>query len=639
MCRIAGLWFWKQAPEEERLKAYAIAMRDSLAHGGPDAAGVYLQSSIALAHRRLSIIDLSEQGNQPMHFKQWCIVYNGEIYNYKKLKEELQQQGYRFTTQSDTEVLLKAWDWKGKQCLEHLSGMWAFALWNKEKKELILVRDRFGVKPLYYWHTNHFIAFASELRAFLQLPFFQPTIDLQGLSYYLQYGFIPAPYTIFQAVKKLPPGHLLTCDADGKLHIEAYWKPYPIRSSYKPKSFQEAKEHLRHLLKESFEYRLVADVPVGIFLSGGIDSALLTCVLSQAGHELKTYTIAFEEPGYDESHRANFVAKKMQTQHNVIKLSIQEALKWIPKLPQVYDEPFGDSAALPLLLLCHAAAKTIKVALSGDGADELFLGYERYLRIPSYLFQLPFRKQLSWLLQQLSPTTLEKIYRRLPWVPKLTNFRDKYEKLQRLLWTSSLLEAYEATLAVWGNLRSFWEDAPSTTLAKSLNGTPLLQFRVHDLHFYLPDDLMVKGDRASMHVALELREPYLEPSLWNFAASLPKEYLYKNRQGKYLLKALLADYLGWDYVQAPKQGFMVPIYEWLKTDLYSSLEETLLDESFYRHFPMFQKEKVLFLLGRLRQGAEDMTYRRLWLLYQLSLWAWHWLRKDKSSIPNDYVSA
>jgi asparagine synthase (glutamine-hydrolysing) len=362
-------------------------MRDTLVHGGPDDAGIFIDKDfpVALGHRRLSILDLSSLGHQPMDFENLVITYNGEVYNFKEIRKELEKEGYKFISNSDTEVILKAFHRWGFSAVHKFRGMFASALWDKKDKRLILCRDRIGVKPLYYYYKNGLFMFASELKAFHKHPKFEKRLNLTGLSLYLKYGYIPAPYSIFENVYKLKPGHFLVLDQKGNIEEFPYWKVEDYflkgkeeKDKWLKRSEEELAQELEEILTESFKLRLVSDVPVGMFLSGGIDSSTVCALLSKEGIKLKTFTIGFYEKEYSEAGYAKKVAEYLGTEHTELYFTPKEAFEIIPKLPEIYDEPFGDSSAIPTYLVSRLARSQVKVSLSADGGDEQFCGYTRY---------------------------------------------------------------------------------------------------------------------------------------------------------------------------------------------------------------------------------------------------------------------
>ncbi|WP_029551359.1 asparagine synthase (glutamine-hydrolyzing) [Thermocrinis jamiesonii] len=639
MCRIVGfldLNYKQDYPMDKTI----LNMRDTLTHGGPDDAGVYLDKDIPLAfgHRRLSILDLSPLGRQPMEFENLVITYNGEVYNFKEIRQELEKEGYKFFSNSDTEVILKAFHRWGMQAVQKFRGMFAFALWDKEKKELILCRDRVGVKPLFYYYKNGLFMFASELKAFHKHPKFEKEIDPIGLSLYLQYGYIPAPYTIFKNTFKLKPAHFLIVKPNGEIEEIPYWS---IETFFKEgrskkdiwlkKREDELAQELEDILTESFKLRLVSDVPVGMFLSGGIDSSTVCALLAKEGIRLKTFTIGFYEKEYNEAEYAKKIAEYLGTEHTELYCTPKEAFEIIPKLPEIYDEPFGDSSAIPTCLVSKLARSQVKVSLSADGGDEQFCGYSNYWLISDKikkLSKIPFSGLISKLLDVIHPDFAQKIYNTLkPILPKYTNFRDKFIKLRNVLKVGDSMEMYNLAVSYFLEedlkelgLNSYrrltdWSKEPKLDLLSSMMLT--------DLKTYLPDDILVKVDRATMAVALEGREPFLDHMILEWTCQLPSEFKYKNGVSKYILRKVLYKYVPRELLDRPKQGFGVPIYEWFKRDL-KELYIEYLSEHRIRSAGIFDFLAVKRLLDDYFMDR-GVNHNKLWLLFVFELWREKWI--------------
>ncbi|WP_353684453.1 asparagine synthase (glutamine-hydrolyzing) [Thermodesulfovibrio sp. 3907-1M] len=639
MCRIVGFWDLNFKRDYD-LENTITAMRDILSHGGPDDAGNYIEDSLGLAlgHRRLSILDLSPMGHQPMEFENLVITYNGEVYNFREIRKELEREGYGFKSNSDTEVILKAFHRWGFSAVHKFRGMFAFAIWDREKKELILCRDRIGVKPLYWYHKDGLFMFASELKAFHKHPKFEKRLNLTALSLYLQYIYIPAPYSIFENTYKLKQGHFLVINSKGEIKEFPYWsaeehflKGFEERERWLKRPEEELAEELEGLLTESFKLRLVSDVPVGMFLSGGIDSSTVCALLSKEGIKLKTFTIGFYEETYNEAPFAKKVAQYLGTEHTELYCTPKEAFEIIPRLPELYDEPFGDSSAIPTFLVSKLAKEKVKVSLSADGGDEQFCGYIRYWLIAEKiqkLKKLPLKSLWTSLLDLLSPETALKLYESFKFIlPKYTNFRDKYIKLRQVLKAESLLDQYD--LAV----KYFLEDdlkelgfgsGKKLTQWLSVNSLdPLSSMMLLDLKTYLPDDILVKVDRATMGVALEGREPFLDHKVVEWTSRLPAEFKYKNGKSKYLLRKVLYKYIPSEILERPKQGFGVPIYEWFKSEL-KGLYREYLDRKRIEKGGIFNPDEVERLL---KSYLEDrgVNHNKLWLLFVFEIWRERWV--------------
>ena len=641
MCRIVGFIdfnFNNSYSFEETV----ISMRDTLLHGGPDDAGIFIDKEFPLAfgHRRLSILDLSPLGHQPMEFENLVITYNGEIYNFREIRKELEKKGYKFFSNSDTEVILKAFHRWGFSAVHKFRGMFAFAIWNKKDKKLILGRDRIGVKPLYYYYKDGLFMFASELKAFHKHPKFEKKINITGLWLYLKYGYIPAPYSIFENVFKLRPGYFLVLDKNGNIEefpcwrVEEYFlKGKENRERWLKRSEEELAEELEEILTESFKFRLVSDVPVGMFLSGGIDSSTVCALLSREGIKLKTFTIGFYEKEYNEAEYAKKIAQYLGTDHTELYCTPKEAFEIIPKLPEIYDEPFGDSSAIPTYLVSRLARSQVKVSLSADGGDEQFCGYTRYWIISnrtSKLSKIPFSNLFSNILELIQPNFALKIYNIFrPFLPEYTNFRNKYLKLINALKGKGVMEQYDLTLTYFleDNLKllgielSEKKRLKDWLLADGLD--PFSSMMLLDLKTYLPDDILVKVDRATMSVALEGRDPFLDHKIVEWTSQLPVEFKYKNGVSKYLLRKVLYKYIPKNLVERPKQGFGVPIHEWFKGELKGLYKEYLNVERIKKEGLFNHLEVKKLLDDYLSHGG--VNHIKLWLLFVFEIWREKWM--------------
>jgi len=567
VCRIFGYW----GDDGRWLDAMEVPLRP----GGPDHYGRYVDDRVSLGHRRLAILDLREAANQPFSFEHLVMSYNGEVYNFRQIRQELGE--YDFYTDSDTEVLIKAFHKWGLKALERFVGMFAIALWDKSSGKLHLIRDRLGVKPLYYHHHQGRFLFASELKGLLAHPDFPKRIDPKAAALFFQLGYIPTPHTIYQHTYKLEPGTILTFDGKG-IHKERYWDWASILD--RPKlGYEEAREALEPLLREAFELRMVADVDVGIFLSGGVDSALVSALL--AHHRPKTFTIGFDNPKYDEAPFAREVAHYLGCEHHERSFDEGELRAKLPEMVQVFDEPFGDPSALPMLLLAQFAKESVRVALSADGADELFWGYP-------INFKWAARYRSLRKLRSLAP-----LLRRMPLV----------ELKKRGYLASGDLLAFKLAMRY-----RFYPD--ETTQAYLLQEPPsrevLEALFLLDLRYFLIDDVLVKVDRASMAHSLEAREPFLDHRIVEFALRLPPELKWH----KAILKELLERYLPPKLVHRPKQGFSVPIKEWLRESLGAEARRKV------------QEPSMLHEILRTRKLGGD--YKRLWLAYIFRLWEERW---------------
>lgn len=609
-------------------------MNDSLAHRGPDHAQVDLTKketfTIGLAHRRLAIIDLNQSGNQPMYFKDLTIVLNGEIYNYKEIKEELVSLGHAFVGSSDTEVVLHAFSHWGERCVEKFIGMFAFVIYNKATNRLICVRDRAGVKPFYYYHSSGLFLFASELKAFHKHPNFIKELDHDAVAAFVQFGNVPYDGCIFKNCHKLMPGHILNYDINSKeINLSRYWNVYD--SYNKPKldiSLEEAKQHTEKILLSAFKYRMISDVPVGVFLSGGYDSTCLTAILKKAGYDsLNTYTIGVKDSELDESTYAKEIAKHLQTNHHQIDCSEKEMLEIIDKLSYHYDEPFADSSALPTMLVSKMARKEVKVALSADGGDEIFAGYNRY-------DVLRKRGELLDKFPSIALTMAAAPVNALSSLSANNSINDRYSKLSELLKDASPFQITKGLSRLFSDkelhrLMNVEFNFPATPYdSKELQEkyfTSLSYMMAVDYQTYLPDDILQKVDRASMAYSLEAREPFLDHRLIEFAAQLPDDLKYAKGIKKHILKEITHQYVPKQLMDRPKMGFAAPIEKWLRHTLKDKVlfflgKERLKEQGIFEH------KRVQLMLDSFYSGNSKLT-TKIWYLLMFQMWHHQWMEK------------
>ena len=569
-------------------------MANQLIHRGPDDSGVWVDcnAGIALGHRRLSVIDLSPHGHQPMHSvcRRYSLVFNGEIYNFLQLRHELQDLGHVFKGHSDTEVLLAAVvQWGVMSALHRFNGMFAFALWDADQRCLHLARDRAGEKPLYYQWTGHSWIFGSELKALFAHPDFRGTIDYEAIWTYFRYGYIPAPSTPFKKTYKLIPGTMLTISADrisDDLEPVPYWSArHTVKEALaKPwtGSFQSAEDELHSLLLDAIRLRMVADVPLGAFLSGGIDSSLVVALMqAQSPQPIRTFTVGFDDDRYDESRYARAVAHHLGTDHTELRVSSKEALAVVPSLANLFDEPMSDSSQIPTYLIAALTRRHVTVSLSGDAGDELFGGYGRYIRSERIrgslaLWPKPLRLLASSILhlaQAAEPLMKGRLQPMSGWI----------HKLHAAITAKNDDELYDVLLSRWQVSSGIVKGAGGVCQQPGIVNRELLlssfqeRMMFIDLMTYLPDDILVKVDRASMGVSLETRIPLLDHRVIEYAWRLPLEYKIKEDKGKWLLRQVLYRYVPSELVERPKMGFGVPLGEWLRGSLREWAEE-LLDE-------------------------------------------------------------
>ncbi len=639
MCRIVGIWEFTS--KGSGINSRIIQMRDTLSHGGPDDAGTFVDSKagVALGHRRLSILDLSEKGKQPMEFESLVITYNGEVYNYRDIKKELEACGYTFDSNTDTEVVLKAFHKWGKEAVHRFRGMFAFALWNKERKELLLCRDRVGVKPLFWYYKNGVFMFASELKAFFEYEDFALDIDRKAVAQLLQYGYITASKSIFSHVKKVKPGHFLTVSSSGEIKEEKYWDVYEYLNTDKE---EHSVEELEERLKESFKLRMVSDVPVGVFLSGGIDSSLVSAIVqSESSKPIKTFTIGFEDKEYDEAKWAKLIAKHIGTEHHELYCTEKELFEIVPKLSYIYDEPFGDSSGIPTYLVSQLARQSVKVVLSGDGGDEIFGGYVKYMITQNVFGKLKvihplLRRAIKGTVELLGRERFAELVSRVPYlksryknlktkVHKFINVFDAKDEIEFFVKAGQFVSDKEIIKLVNINLEdiadyhTFHGSVPENKLISLLGAI--------DIKTYLPDDILVKVDRASMSIALEAREPFLDQNLISFGLSLPGSLKVKDGKGKYLLREVLYKYVPREIVDRPKQGFGIPVEKWLRGALREYLLDMLGDRLFTDSMDLNYKVYRRFVNGFLESDG-NVSPHFVWNLYSLWLWYKRWIQKE-----------
>jgi asparagine synthase (glutamine-hydrolysing) len=605
VCGICGIASTNGSAVTDRV----AAMSATLVHRGPDSFGEFSDGDVALAARRLSIIDL-ETGDQPIANEDGTlhVVQNGEIYNYRELRRELERAGHRFRTQGDTEVLLHLYEEHGDRFAERLRGMFAIAIWDARRRRLTLARDRFGIKPLYYRAAEGELAFASELRA---LP--RGEIDPEALEAFLAFNSIPAPLTIFRELRKLPPGHLLLWE-DGRVELRRYARPAPIEE-LRDDEEAELVEELRSRLRDSVRAHLVSDVPVGVLLSGGVDSALLAALAAEESSEpLRTFSIGFEERSFDELAHARLVAERYGTRHRELVLRPDAALL-LPALADTFDEPFADSSALPTYLVSQLAASDVKVALSGEGGDELFGGY--------YTYAADLLAARIGGLARLAGPLVE----RLPTSTSRASFDYKAKRFVRAAHLPSL-ERHHGWKEIFSpDLRAELTGGRSpfdpveilrARYVETEGADELARLQDVDLGIYLVDDLLVKTDRASMAHSLEARVPYLDTVVTNLALALPTRHKIRGLSKKVLLRKAAAPLLPREIVHGKKRGFSIPAAAWLRGGLEPFARETLSRETLHRQ-GFFRPEVVGRLLDDHVAGREDRS-RQLWGLLAFTLW-------------------
>lgn len=615
MCGICGVATSDPgaAPDPEAVRR----MSARLVHRGPDSDGLFHGDGVALAARRLSIIDL-EHGDQPIAKEDGSVVVvqNGEIYNHRELRSELERRGHRFATAADTEVLVHLYEEHGEGFLERLRGMFAIALWDARRRRLLLARDRFGIKPLYYRAAGGELSFASELKAMLEQPGFPRAIDPRAVAAYLAFNSIPAPLTIFAEARKLPAGTLLSW-REGELTERRYARPRPVAAAEaRRRPERELAAELRETLRDSVRAHLVSDVPVGVLLSGGIDSAgLAALAAAEGGERLRTFSIGFEEASFDELERARLVAGRCDADHRELVLR-PDAVELLPKLVEAFDEPFGDSSALPTYLVSQLAAGEVKVALSGEGGDELFGGYYTYvadLLAPRVgrlaALAAPLVEALPSSDSKVSFDYKAKRFARAARLPPLERHH---------AWKEIFSPGDRASLL--GERDLGWDpvDLHRERYAETEGAEPLARLQDVDLGIYLPDDLLVKTDRSGMAHSLELRVPFLDNEVADMALGLATPLKVRGPAKKRLLRRALAPLLPREILRAPKQGFSIPLAAWLRGPLEGFARETLSAATLERQ-GCLDPAAVGPMIDRHCAGREDLS-RQLWGLMAFTLW-------------------
>src|SRR6266404_2942621 len=620
MCGIAGIVNKDGAPVDRELLA---RMNEAIRHRGPDDDGFYFSDGVGLAMRRLAIIDL-KSGQQPIHNQDrtaW-IVFNGEIYNYRELRGQLEKLGHEFYTDSDTEAIVHAYDQYGTDCPKYLRGMFAFAIWDERAKSLFLARDRVGKKPLLYAKLDGELVFGSEFTALLEHPRISRDVDFEAIHHYLSFICVPAPLTAYRSIRKLEPGHWLLW-RDGEIKTERYWQlDFSKKVSI---GEEEAGARVVELLRDAVRVRLMSEVPLGAFLSGGIDSSAVVALMAEESSErIKTFSIGFDEQDFSELHHARRVAEYVGAEHHEF-IVRPDAMEVLPILVEHYGEPYADSSAVPTYYVARETRKHVTVALNGDGGDESFAGYERYvamglaekyLRLPAFLRDSVIREAIDWIPTSetsrsrvrdakrfLQAASLPKLDRYMRWVSVFD------AEAKRSLYSQSFQQEIGAAHA--GSLLEPW-------FARA-NGAGIVDASLlTDIMTYLPNDLLVKVDIATMAVSLEARSPFLDHQVIEFAASLPEKFKLRGLTTKYLLKRMLKKLLPAENLERRKMGFGVPIGHWFRGKLQPFLRETLLTEAALNR-GLFKREVVKRLVELHTRGERDYSHQ-LWTLLMLELW-------------------
>jgi asparagine synthase (glutamine-hydrolysing) len=636
MCGITGFTDFNKQSDKSILEK----MNRMMVHRGPDGEGygIYNTNSatIGLGHRRLSIIDLTEGGSQPQSFQSLHITFNGEIYNYAEIKTQLEKKGHQFHSHSDTEVILHAYSEWGSAALQQFIGMFAFVIYDEANQKLFACRDRAGVKPFFYYWKEGLFLFGSELKALVQHPAFKKNINIDAVAALMQYAYVPTPHCIYKDTYKLKPGHFLEIDIVKKtLHTQQYWNVYdaynkPILDISLPDAIAETEK----VLEKAFKYRMVSDVPVGVFLSGGYDSSCVTALLQKDQTEkIKTFTIGVPDAGLNEAPFAKEIAARLGTDHTEYYCTQKEALEIVPQLPFFYDEPFADSSAIPTTLVSKIARQKVTVALSADAGDEIFAGYNRYdyvmkfgknlQRIPSIL-----RNSVAAVMDVIPPNSI-------PIFNKKYLFNSRYEKIKIFLKDPSeqnILKHITQQMTDESIISLFKQPVcilPSAFDSKELNKesySELNYMMAIDYQTYLLDDILQKVDRAGMSVSLESREPFLDHHIIEWAAKLPMHYKYNKGDKKFIIKEIVHKYIPKQMMDRPKMGFSIPISNWLENEL-KPFVDNYFNEDFIKKQDIFNFDEVQRIKKSFYNGKKERA-EKIWFLLMFQMWYDKWINNN-----------
>ncbi|HIP27499.1 MAG TPA: asparagine synthase (glutamine-hydrolyzing) [Flavobacteriaceae bacterium] len=600
-------------------------MIKSIHHRGPDDFGSFESENCSLGHVRLSIMDLSNLGHQPMIYKNLKMVYNGEVYNFREIREELIAADYSFLSDTDTEVIIKAYHYWGIQSIDKFIGMFAIAIYDEKSSDLVLIRDRVGVKPLFYYHKNNEFVFASELKPIMEYNN-NIKINNKALNEYFKLGYVSSNLSIFENCYKLPAGHYAIYNTKKlTFKIKEYWSILPY---FKLKKFQKTEkeliDELENILINAFKYRMVSDVPVGVFLSGGIDSSIVAAILQKHHGNIHTFTIGFNESKYDESPYAKEIADYLGTIHTEKILGAKEAKRILHDFVNIYDEPFADSSGIPTIMVSQVAKDAnIKVVLSADGGDEIFCGYERYWEMNKRWTKVssiptPLRYLLKAIVSGLSKLVPNKsISYKLQILKDLLGYKDLHE-----MYTSSISFFKDTDLQ---ELMQKKEVKPQS-FPYNGNESSMEKMMLWDYHHYMVDDILTKVDRATMSVSIEGREPLLDHRIAEFMAQVPFKYKYKDGTSKYLLKKVLERYIPKEMTNRPKKGFSIPVLEWFKGDLKVLFEENFSENQINKH-QLFNYRYIQSLYKDYEKNNNLNNTNKLWFILIFQLWHTKYMNK------------
>ena len=627
MCGICG--FINSDRRQPAREADLRRMCDSIVHRGPDEDGYFVFENVALGMRRLSIIDLST-GKQPIsnEDKSIWIVFNGEIYNFPQLRQELEAKGHKFRTRTDTETIVHAYEEWGIECPNRLNGMFAFAIWDDNKKQLFIARDRVGIKPLYYYADNKRLVFGSELKAILQLPEVPRQIDKRALDLFLTYEYVPAPHSILEGIRKLPAGHILLA-RDGRVEVQQYWDLHFSENGKEP---EQTRTDLLELLQDAVKMRLISDVPLGAFLSGGIDSSAIVALMSRVMDQpVKTFSIGFEDQSYNELNYARAIAKHFQTEHHELIIK-PDALELTDKLVHHLDEPFGDFSIYPTYLVSKMAREHVKVVLSGDGGDELFGGYDTYI---AEVADRTYRRFVPAILRNYMIAPMAAMLPPTQQKKGLINRTKRFvegsalpDDLQHTRWMTFLVEKEKARIYSEGLYESTAGTATFDFMRrhfkKARTADALNQQLYVDIKTYLCDDILVKVDRMSMAVSLEARVPFLDHRVVEYSGRIPGDLKLRGTKTKYILKEALQELLPYEILHRGKEGFSIPIKNWLKKELKPLMLDVLSEETLRRD-QYFDARYVHKLIDEHCKNKENHSHR-LWALMVFHIWKQNYLK-------------
>lgn len=651
MCGIAGLWDRRAGSDEATLHDLARRMIAPIAHRGPDSSGVWTDPAAGLGfgHLRLAIVDLTPAGAQPMVSAsgRTVITYNGEVYNTAELRPELEARGIRFRGHSDTEVIVEACEaWGVEAAVKRFIGMFAFALWDRADRRLTLVRDRLGIKPLYWSANGNLVLFGSQPKALVAHPAWETRLDQVALRDYLRFGYVPSPQAIYEGMRQVEPGSIVEIDASGRTTERRYWDLAEVAtrgvSRRRDAADETALSHeLESLLRDAIRLRMIADVPLGAFLSGGIDSSTVVALMqAESNRPVKSFSIGFHEGSHDEAVHAKAVAAHLGTEHRELYLSPAEAREVIPSLPEWYDEPFADSSEIPTHLVARLARQEVTVALSGDGGDELFAGYVRYTQAPalwrrSTSLPDPLRHLMAAAIRAVPPRAWDCLAALLPQSVRPPQVGRRAHKLADMFGAPDLETLYRSVIAYWNDPETAMRrrDLPAGPVWRrpvpAAITDPVERMQFLDTITYLPDDILAKVDRATMAIGLEARVPLIDHRVVEFAWSLPPALKAANGQGKRLLRQVLYRHVPRQLVERPKMGFAVPISTWLMGPLRDWVE-SLIAEDRLRREGIFDPAPIRRIWAEHRSGRRNHE-AQLWTLLMFQAWHERWMEGRKAA--------